>query len=620
MGPFADGLPKPMIKVAGKPILEHQIELVKRYDIRDIILLTGHKGEAIEGYFGDGERCGVSIAYHRETAPLGTAGAVKAVEDWMGGDFVVLYGDVLVDMNLQRLVDFHKAGSPLATLVLHPNSHPSDSDLVDIDENERITHFHPKPHRSDEFHRNLVSAALYVCSREILDFIEKGVASDFGKDVFPRVLREGGCLMGYQTSEYLKDIGTPDRLNQVSEDYLSGRVSQSNISSRQKAIFLDRDGVINEEKDLLHKIEYFRLLPHVGEAIREINQSGYLAVVVTNQPVVARGLCSMEEVGTIHNKMETLLGEKGAYLDRIYLCPHHPDKGYPEEIVEFKIDCQCRKPKVGLIQKACQDLNVDPEASFCIGDSTTDIQTAKAAGMPSVLVRTGFGGEDGKYQVKPDFVFSNLKEAVRFIIHDYPDLEEKALRIFESVGNKEQPLILIGGASRSGKSIFAQVIKMAFAKKGKKLEILGLDHWILDVDQRTEEMTVRDRYDYGEITESLKLILRGETADLPRYDPKTRKRTGENGRFGLKRNDGLIVEGVVALDIPELRERSDCSVYLGIPDSMRRDRFVDFYSYKNLPSDEIEKLFERREKDEIEMVKKTREFADLVMETEKVRG
>jgi len=572
----------------------------------------------IESYFGNGERWGVSITYHREEAPLGTAGAVKAVEDWTDGDFLVLYGDVLMDMNLGRLVDFHKARSPLATLALHPNSHPYDSDLVDIDENDRITHFHPKPRRSDKFYRNLVSAALYVCSCEILDFVEKDVASDFGKDVFSRVLRKGGHLLGYQTSEYLKDIGTPDRYDEVSGDYLSGRVSQANISNKQKAIFLDRDGVINEERDLLHRIEDFRLLPHVCEAIREINQSGYLTVVVTNQPVVARGLCSMEEVGKIHKKMETLLGEKGAYLDRIYFCPHHPDKGYPEEKLEFKIDCQCRKPKVGLIQKACQDLKVDPGISFCIGDSTTDIQTAKAAGMPSILVRTGLGGEDGKYQARPDFVFSNLNEAVNFIIHDYPVLEEKALRIFESIKSKEQPLILVGGASRSGKSTFAQVIKMAFAKKGKKLEILGLDHWILDVDRRTEEMTVRDRYDYGEITESLRLLLRGEEVDLPKYDPKTRKRTGEVARFALKGDFGLIVEGVVVLDIPELREKSDCSVYLGIPDGVRKDRFIDFYSYKNLPSEGIEKLFERREKDEIEIVKKTREFADLVVGTEEV--
>ena len=618
MGAITQSFPKPMIKLLNKPILEYQVEIAKRYGIRDVIILTGYRGEVIENYFGNGEKWGVSIRYRREEVPLGTAGAVKAAEDWTEGDFLVLYGDVLVDMNLERLIDFHKKNKPIATLVLHPNSHPFDSDLVDINEDNRITQFYPKPHQEGKFYRNLVSAALYVCSEEIFDFIQKGVPRDFGKDVFPRVLRKGGCLLGYQTTEYLKDIGTPDRYDNVSFDYSSGRVSRSNISNKQRAIFLDRDGVINEEKNLLCKMEDFRLLPEVSEAIREINQSGYLAVVVTNQPVVARGLCSLDDVRKIHNKMETLLGQKGAYLDRIYFCPHHPDKGYPEENPEFKIDCQCRKPKTGLIQKVCQDLNIDPEISFCIGDSTTDIQTAKAAGMPSILVRTGFKGEDGKYRVKPDFAFSDLKEAVNFIIYDYPGLERKALEIFKSVKNKEHPLIIIGGASRTGKSIFAQVIKIAFNKKGKGLKVLALDHWILDVDKRTDEMTVKERYDYEEIAKTVNIILQGKKVNLPQYDPKTRKKSGETAEFQLEEDEGLLVEGVVALDIQKLREESDYAIYLGIPDKVRKERFFDFYSHKNLPLDQTKSLFEKRENDEIKIVKKTKKFANLVLEAEKV--
>jgi histidinol-phosphate phosphatase family protein len=619
MKALTETLPKPMIKIGNKPILEHQIEIARRYDIREVIVLTGYKGEVIENYFGNGEKWGINVRYRREDVPLGTGGAVKAVKDWIEGDFLIFYGDVLVDMNLERLMDFHKRNKPIATLVLHPNSHPSDSDLVDIDENNRITNFYPKPHRPDKFYRNLVSAALYVCSKGIFDFIEKGVPSDFGKDVFPRVLRKDGCLLGYQTSEYLKDIGTPARYDKVSFDYSSGRVSRSNISNRQKAIFLDRDGVINEEKNLLYKIEDFRLLLTVSQAIREINESGYLTVVVTNQPVVARGLCSLDDVRKIHNKMETLLGQKGAYLDRIYFCPHHPDKGYPEENPEFKIDCQCRKPKTGLIHKACQDLNIDLESSFCIGDSTTDIQTAKAVGLPSILVRTGFKGEDGKYPVKSDFTFSNLKEAVNFIIYDYPEWETKALQIFEKTKDKKRPLILVGGVSRSGKSTFAQVIEMVFSKKGKKLKVLGLDHWILDVDKRTDQMTVKERYGYGEIAKNINMILRGKKVNLPQYDPKIRKKSGETVKFQLEEEEGLLVEGVVALDIPLLREKSDYAIYLGIPAKVRKERFFDFYSYKNLPLDQIKSLFEKREKDEVKTIKETKKFAHLVLEAEEVR-
>jgi histidinol-phosphate phosphatase family protein len=162
-----------------------------------------------------------------------------------------------------------------------------------------------------------------------------------------------------------------------------------NLSKRQRAIFLDRDGVLNREVDLLHRPDQLELLPDTVAALKAINRSEFLAIVITNQPVVARNLCSIEELVSIHKHLETLLGKHGAYLDAIYYCPHHPDKGYPEENPAYKIDCQCRKPKPGMVLEAARRYNIDLKASYLIGDRESDMICARNAGVMGILVVGG---------------------------------------------------------------------------------------------------------------------------------------------------------------------------------------------------------------------------------------
>ena len=181
-------------------------------------------------------------------------------------------------------------------------------------------------------------------------------------------------------------MGTPERYAAVCRDFESGRVQARNLKQKQKAIFLDRDGTINRHVGFLRNIYEMDLLPGSAEAIRKINQSGYLAILVTNQPVIARGEVTVGQLREIHNKLETLLGREGAYLDAIYYCPHHPDKGFEGEIPELKIDCDCRKPKPGMLLKAAEDYNIDLAASWMVGDSESDIKAGIAAGCKTALV------------------------------------------------------------------------------------------------------------------------------------------------------------------------------------------------------------------------------------------
>ena len=291
-----------------------------------------------------------------------------------------------MDVALDKMYAFHTIQQADATLFLHPNDHPYDSDLVEIDKKGVIIGFHSKPHPKNFLYRNLVNAALYILSPRLLLHIPQGIKSDFGKDIFPKVLTENLRLIGYVSSEYIKDMGTPERYKKVCNDVLTGKVARLNKKYAQAAVFLDRDGVLVKEVDLLCKPEQLELLEGAADAIRYINESGYLAVVVTNQPVIARNLCSIEELEFIHKKMETLLGFEHSYLDAIYYCPHHPDKGFPEERKEYKIKCTCRKPNPGMLLQAAQDLNINLKKSYMIGDRDSDIIAGQNAGVSASIL------------------------------------------------------------------------------------------------------------------------------------------------------------------------------------------------------------------------------------------
>jgi D,D-heptose 1,7-bisphosphate phosphatase len=410
-------LPKPLIAIAGKALLQHQVELAKKHGFTDIVLFVCYRPDLIQQALGDGSRWGLRIQYQLEKQPLGTAGAVLAGYDLLADTFLVLYGDTMVNVDLGRIWVAHQNSQADATLLLHPNDHPLDSDLVETDSGGWITAFHNRPHRSDRYFQNLVNAALYVINKKALaGWIEQIVPGDFGKDLFPSMLQAGLKLRAYNSPEYIKDVGTPERLDRVSAEFAAGIVHRSSLEVPQRAVFLDRDGTLNREVDGVRTPEQLELLPGVADAIHRLNHHGWRAIVVSNQPVIAKGFCGEADVQAIHNKLETLLGREHAFVDRIYYCPHHPEKGFAGERAELKIDCDCRKPKTGMLLRATKDLNIDLAQSWLIGDTTTDLQTARNAGVKSILVRTGHAGTDGKHAVQPDYSFDTLGQAVDFLL------------------------------------------------------------------------------------------------------------------------------------------------------------------------------------------------------------
>ena len=383
----ARDVPKPMIPIDGKPVLEREIECLRAQGLTDILLTVGHLAPVIMDYFGDGGGFGVHIDYYVEAEPLGNAGALFRLRDKLPEDFLLLNGDVMFDVDFERMAAFHRSHGGLVTLLTHPNDHPYDSGLILTGPDGAVAQWLSKEDQRPQWYQNRVNAGLHILSPKLLERRPDTPKVDLDRQIL-KPLAGTGQLFCYDSPEYVKDMGTPERYQAVCRDFVSGRIGARNLKKKQRAIFLDRDGTINKYVGFLRDIDEMELLPHAAEAIREINRSGYLAIVATNQPVIARGEVTWARLQEIHNKMETLLGEQGAYLDGIYICPHHPHKGYPGEIPELKIDCDCRKPKPGLLLKAAEDYNIDLAASWMVGDSESDILAGRAAGCRCVKLET----------------------------------------------------------------------------------------------------------------------------------------------------------------------------------------------------------------------------------------
>ncbi len=412
-----DEIPKPMVPVAGKPILQRQIECLREQNVKDIVLIIGHLGEKIRSFFGTGTQFGVKLSYIEENVPLGTAGALSMLPPLLTEEaFFLIYGDVLFDVALTKMMAFHQTKQATATLFVHPNSHPFDSDLVICGSDEQVKGFDSKHNIRTSWYHNCVNAGFYILDKKVCHRIPKETKFDLEKQLLAGIIEAGEPVYAYRSSEYIKDVGTVERITMAEREWDSGYIARRSLRNKQKAIFLDRDGTVNRKNGLVYREDQFELECGVIEAIRKINASGYLAVLVTNQPVVARGLCQMEDVEKIHMKLETLLGQEGVYLDDIRFCPHHPDKGYPEENPAYKIPCHCRKPDIGMLEACAVQYNIDLANSWMVGDTTVDIQTGKNAGTHTALVLTGDAGKDEKYAVQADLTAENLMEAIKMIL------------------------------------------------------------------------------------------------------------------------------------------------------------------------------------------------------------
>lgn len=416
LGPLVADVPKPMLPLEGRPLLAHSIECLARAGIDDVVLAAGYKADVIRNHFA-GRHGNVRVRVFSETQPLGTAGPARWLEAELAETFLVLYGDVFIDLDLRELIEAHARTTPAATLLIRPSDHPWDSDLVQLDADGAITGFIPAT-APREFPRNAANAAIYVVDRRLTGMIPDDRPSDWVRDVFPAALAAGMRLRGHWFSGdgFLKDMGTPERLALVGRHLEERRmIEQARAAPAPvRVVFLDRDGVINEEVDLLATPEDFRLLPGAAEAVARLNAAGMRVVVVTNQSVVARGLCTPAGLDAIHDRMRDQLALAGARVDAVYSCPHHPethhrDGGDPA----LRVACSCRKPAPGMLLRAAHEHGFDLAAAVMVGDRATDVLAARRAGVRSILVGSR---PTAAADPRPDFHAATLGEAVDLLL------------------------------------------------------------------------------------------------------------------------------------------------------------------------------------------------------------
>lgn len=413
-------VPKPMIPIAGKPVLEHTVECLSAQGIRELIFVVGYKKESIISWFGTGEKWGVFIRYIEEEAPLGTAGALYFLKDTCKEDFFLINGDIIFDVDLHRFMQFHRERHAKASILVHPNNHPYDSSVITIGEGDKVICWHDRE-KLPEWYQNRVNAGIHILSPELLKGFTECRKRNLDREVLAPLITQGG-LFAYCSPEYVKDMGTPERFALVEADIGHGRVKAGNLGNPQRAVFLDRDGTLNRYVGFLRRTSELTLLEGAAEAVRLLNENGYLVIVVTNQPVIARGEVSWEQLEEIHNKLETLLGRQGAYVNDIYVCPHHPDKGFAGERPEYKIKCKCRKPQPGMLLEAAGKYHIDLKKSWMIGDTRSDVEAGIAAGCKTAqIVPDGQTSEQGQPQAER--YGGSLLELVKGILESEKEVE-----------------------------------------------------------------------------------------------------------------------------------------------------------------------------------------------------
>jgi histidinol-phosphate phosphatase family protein len=606
-----NGRPKPLIDIGGVPLLERQLRQLAASGVIEAVVLVNHEAGQIADFVRERDWGGLKISLVDDGEPRGTAGAVLACLERLDERFLVVYGDTLFDIDVEAFIAAHERARCDASLFLHPNDHPADSDLVEVDDDGRILAFHGYPHPPGAFLPNLVNAAFYCLERRPLErYRDAAPPLDFAKDLFPRMLAEGARLLGYRSFEYIKDVGTPARVDKAAGHLASGAVARARRDHPQRAVFLDRDGTLNALREYVRTAEELSLLPGAAEAVRRLNQHELRAVLVTNQPVLARGECSFAELRRIHARLETELGASGAFLDATYVCPHHPDAGFPGEVAHLKVACECRKPNAGLLRQAARDLNLDLARSWMIGDSTTDVLAAQRAGVRSVLVLTGEGGRDGRCLAEPDFVADDVGAAVTLIADLYPRVVEQLNGLLADL--RAGDLLVVSGYARAGKSTLSAALAAEARAAGLAAQRLALDRWIRPQAERGAGML--GRHDVAQAQRALAPWLAGRAASFaaPIYDRWSRRRAGES-RIEIGADELLVVEGVAAHGLDLRTDRRVRRIFVEADEAVRRERVIADLVLRGACDAEARRIYEQRRQDENPLIDAARASADLIL-------
>ncbi len=366
LGALAQGLPKPLVPVGGKPFIYYLIAALCRHGFRDILLLVGPFRETYAKLLGDGTALGVKLTLVPEDPPADTAGALTLAAAHLAENFLMLNGDLLFDFNLLDLAARDAPEPWLAWLALREVADVGRYGAVRLDA-ERVTAFGEKASSG----RGLINGGVYWLKREILREIA-APPSSMERDVLPKLIPRGLVRGAVYDGRFI-DIGIPEDLARA-ETLLPAW-------ERRPAAFLDRDGVLNHDSGYVHRAADFVWIDGAQRAIKCLNDRGWFVFVVTNQAGVARGFYPPADVEILHRWINDELRRVGAHVDGFYYCPHHPEG----TVEDYRGVCDCRKPAPGMLLQAMREWPVERAASFMIGDKDIDMEAAKSAGVRGLL-------------------------------------------------------------------------------------------------------------------------------------------------------------------------------------------------------------------------------------------
>lgn len=379
------GTPKVCVPIGRKPLLQHHFDLLSQSEIRKVIVAAGVMADQVVECLARIDKYAIDIEVVIDSKPTGTMNAIRnsvtsafAVES---DELLVISGDVLTSFDINGFSRKWKDSRKPVAVVTHPSTHPGDSDSVFQTYNGRV-YAAPKGSRHS-FVPNMSSTGVFAVRRQAL--LNSGDCIDFGADLVPMAANRDQ-LFAHISSHYFKDTGTPSRLVSARIDYSSGVFHRRGSLEPRRAIFLDRDGVINPDSLSTAGPANYDLEDGVAEAIARANQLGVPVFVVTNQPAIAKGFITESEHEATRAKMDQLLAEAGAFVDDYEYCPHHPERGFIGEIRSLKVVCECRKPSTGLIDRLSLRHNIDVGKSILIGDSWREKELARRAGCQFLYV------------------------------------------------------------------------------------------------------------------------------------------------------------------------------------------------------------------------------------------
>jgi histidinol-phosphate phosphatase family protein len=420
-------VPKPLVTVGGLPVLDHILATLARGGVNRFILAAGHYGEQIRDRYARHDFDGCIVETTIEPIPLGTSGGLPHLRESLDENFIVAYGDVFLDLDIAGLLHNHRQHAPLATLLVRSSDHPWDSHLVDADAEGYVRDFIHRRENGVRY-RNIANAGLYAVSRRLLDLVPVGRPSDFGADLFPAALAAGNNLRVHhlEPQAFIKDMGTPERLLEV-ESYIAERALAEKARAKPgklNTVFLDRDGVLNKDIGPISHPDQLHLLAGASEAVNLLAQAGLRCVILTNQSVVARGLCTPVELELIHSRLRELLTSKSRRdpIEAIYTCLHHPETHHDEGLPYLRRACRCRKPEPGLIFQACKELGLDLARCVLVGDRASDIQAAHSAGVRAILVGLPESRAKARAICPPDAEFDSLLSFAHSFTKDRPSV------------------------------------------------------------------------------------------------------------------------------------------------------------------------------------------------------